>query len=642
MNGSNSKLNFRYKCQINEVNYSIQLFNIQQEKIKIMIATKNAYSDDYTEYSNIYTLIQFQEITKYFLLFETIEEIFDDLSRNIQEKNFSLSHNGNTMTLTLRIIINQKEKDVNFILDKNKIIDLSSSPKDNLNFYNNNTITSSRNYKQLSLEKSKRNIDISSINDLNNLLNDFKYRISVLETKQNNPDSNTNIENNKDNNINMYGINGDINAGLENLLIRLNNLEKENDQKNKKIEILEKKLKYYESFDKNNINNNNEKYNNNNIINSIPTYPNNYSPKNNLYTESQYNNNYDYKFQEQRQLSLTYNKNMNYNKYNNNNNEIYIKDNNKNNNINDKNYRLKQSKSEFFNKNSNYYNNNENMSLYSKETKKSNLRNTNSYNSKKISFKENNQTYPEKSTYRSNKIDNSIGNDVNSNLNSSISNISNSNNKNFKKYTDYKEKLGIPIVPRENLKKYINSRIIFTKNELRILKMKLSGGNKRIHVFFDLLYRASTDGDYEEIIEENIINKGKTLTLFYTYEGSRFGVYIHQELSTSFLKGKIFKEVPGSSFIVSLNNLRFFDISPNKTSKEGIEDYLSFGRTYYLNSNGSNWLIFTPKRNFLKKRCILGNQQGDYYDYDPEILVGKKFEYHIKDVEIFEVAIEKE
>ena len=63
MNERNKRINFRYRCKINESNYDIQLFILEQEKIKIMIDTKNAYSDEYTEYSNIYTLIQFQEIT---------------------------------------------------------------------------------------------------------------------------------------------------------------------------------------------------------------------------------------------------------------------------------------------------------------------------------------------------------------------------------------------------------------------------------------------------------------------------------------------------------------------------------------------------------------------------------------------------
>ena len=100
------------RCKINEANYDIQLFIIEQEKIKIMINTKNSYSDEYIEYSNIYTLIQFQEITNYFILFENIEEIFEDLIRTIQEKNFSIVHNGNTMTFKIKVMINKKSKDV--------------------------------------------------------------------------------------------------------------------------------------------------------------------------------------------------------------------------------------------------------------------------------------------------------------------------------------------------------------------------------------------------------------------------------------------------------------------------------------------------------------------------------------------------
>ena len=150
------------------------------------------------------------------------------------------------------------------------------------------------------------------------------------------------------------------------------------------------------------------------------------------------------------------------------------------------------------------------------------------------------------------------------------------------------------------------------------------------------------DGDYEEIIKENTYDAEKTLTLFYTYEGSRFGVYVQKRKATTFLKGKTYKEVPGTSFIVSLNNLRFFNISPNQTSKGGHEDDLCFGRTFYLNRNGSNWLIYTPKSNFLKKRCFIGNQKGEYIKFDPEILIGNKNDYHIKDIEIFHVVFEKD
>jgi hypothetical protein len=332
--------------------------------------------------------------------------------------------------------------------------------------------------------------------------------------------------------------------------------------------------------------------------------------------------------QEQRQSALTFNKNENYNKYNNHNK-----------------YRLKQSKSEIF---SNY--NNENMSLQSKEINNNNYVRNNSYNEKKISYKDN-KSYGEKDTFRSNKFNNiSYTNDINSsylktnnsNLNSTLSNYSNAKDKNFQKYLFYKEKLGIPVVPRENLKKYVNSRIFFTKNELRALKGKLSNGNKKLHIFFDLLYRASVDGDFEEIIKNNTEDKEKTLTLFYTYEGARFGVYINTKKTTSIFKGKVYKEIPGTSFIVSLNNLRFFDIEENKTSKQDIPDYLSFGRTFYLNKNSSNWLIYTPRSNFLKKKCSIGNQKSDYKFFDAELLVGNRNNYHIKDVEIFHVVFEKD
>ena len=605
----NQKLNFRYSFKMNEVTYNIQLFNILQQKIKIMVNTKNFYSDDYQEYSNTYTLIQFKEITKYYMIFENIDEIFEDLSRIIQEKKFSISHNGNTINLTIKVIIKQDPSCISFILDKDKTIDLSFQKDVPFSFNNfNNASSMSKNHEksknnQFYLYKSKRSIDISNIKELNTLLSDFKDRLTILETNQN------------QNNMNCYGNTDNMSLDLENILLRLNRLENENIKKEKKIEVLQKKLKFYESMR----NNNTEKYliNNKNILNYSNHLLENKSSTRSL------NNNFQFKTQKQNSISFI------------------MKGNNKKNN------KFKFSKSH--NNNNHYY---DNASLPSKDSKKYNhIRNTN--NNKKLLYKENNKknkSFGDKDSNKSDKINNSYSKDINngylrtnnSGLNSTMSNFSNFKDKNFKKYIYIKEKYGIPLIQREDLKKYINSRIIFTKTELKLLKTKLSGGEKKLHVFFDLLYRASIDGDYEEIIRENIINKEKMLTLFYTYEGSRFGVYIFQKMSASFLKGKKYKEVPGESFIVSLNNLKFFDISPYKTSKEGHDNFLSFGRTFYLNANGTNWLIYTPRSNFLKKRCIIGNQQGEYIDFEKEILIGNNNEYHIKDVEIFEVVFERE
>ena len=585
MDEQNKKINFRYRCKINEVNYDIQLFNLEQVKIKIMINTKNSYSDEYVEYSNIYTLIQFQEITNYYILFQSIEEIFDDIARTIQEKNFSIKHNGNTITLKIKVLINKKSRDIDFILDKTKTIDLSSQ-KD---FAYNNTLSTKNSdfykYKNNYLEKSRRNVAISDLNELNTLLSDFKDRIAVLEQTQNTqiikkeeyPTDKyiTNLMTSA--NSNFYNPNDKLILGLENIQLRLEKLENENKNKDRIIKKLEQKLRYYESLENqegyDNNDNNIENINNiNNIQNIINTSNNKHRIK----------------------KGITYTPN-----------------------------RLRKTKTDYPNnsklKSSNSFiiNNNDEASLHSRQTEK--------YNEKYSDQQTNSYAY-------------------NNDLKTNSSIFSNNSNRdiNFQRYIRYKEKLHIPIVQREDIKKFVNSRIIFTKNELRLLKTKFTQGDRHLHAFFDLLYRASKDGDYEDIVKSMTKNKEKTLTLFYTYEGARFGVYMCGKPGNSFIKGKIIKEIPGTSFMVSLNNLKFFDILPNKTSKEGEENSLCFGRTFYLNSNGSNWIINTPRNAFLKKKCIIGNRGTDYIDLDTELLVGVRDEYHLKDVEIFEVCLEKD
>ena len=205
---------------------------------------------------------------------------------------------------------------------------------------------------------------------------------------------------------------------------------------------------------------------------------------------------------------------------------------------------------------------------------------------------------------------------------------------------DKKKIKNIPIYPREKIKQYINSEIVYRKDELRLLKDTISNYNRKLHVFFDLLYRASKDGDKEIAIQDSIEENLQTLTLFHTYEGARFGVYIKREDSHTFMNDNLLKEVPGSCFIVGLNNLLIFKIYENRTSNEYFGDNLCFGRTFLKNKNGSNWIINTPQNNFLNKKCIMGNGEILFNDFNSEELVGDE-EYHLKEVEIFNVVIEK-
>jgi len=211
--------------------------------------------------------------------------------------------------------------------------------------------------------------------------------------------------------------------------------------------------------------------------------------------------------------------------------------------------------------------------------------------------------------------------------------LSTHNSKTIKKYK-------IAYHPREQIRKYVNSRIFFRKDELRLLKDKISHNNRKLHVFFDILYRASQDGDKELVIREAISDYGETLTLFYTYEGARFGVYLNREESHSIIKGRHFREIPGTCFIVGLNNLVIYQIDKNKTSNDDFKDVLCFGRTFYLNKNGTHWMICTPQNHFLEKKCIIGTGEGLFNNVNIEKLVGG-YEYHLKEVEIFSVSIER-
>ena len=203
-------------------------------------------------------------------------------------------------------------------------------------------------------------------------------------------------------------------------------------------------------------------------------------------------------------------------------------------------------------------------------------------------------------------------------------------------------KKNLPIYPKEDIRKYINSKILYRKDELRLLKDKISNYDRKLHVFFDLIYRASDNGDQANIIRDLIENEEfyETLTLFHTYEGARFGVYLKKEEVHYFMKGKVCKEVPGSCFIIGLNNMIIYQIFKNQTANNYFRDILCFGRTFLKNKNGSNWVIYTPPNNFLKQKCIMGYGESLFKHFNIEELVGNE-EYHIKEVEIFNVVIEK-
>ena len=198
----------------------------------------------------------------------------------------------------------------------------------------------------------------------------------------------------------------------------------------------------------------------------------------------------------------------------------------------------------------------------------------------------------------------------------------------------------LPMVEPEDLYKYVTSNIFYTKKELKLVKTKITKGVKGKHAFFDLLYRATDDGDYESSILTFCEGRYPQLILFHTSEGARFGVYIEKEKVKSIFGKTKYKEKPDTSFLVSLNSLKIYDIEKGEIATDNKNEKLSFGRSFYFNENGSNWFIFTPRNYFLDIKCMIGDKKSTFGNINTNEIVGPKKEYYLQDVEIFQVRIE--
>ena len=196
----------------------------------------------------------------------------------------------------------------------------------------------------------------------------------------------------------------------------------------------------------------------------------------------------------------------------------------------------------------------------------------------------------------------------------------------------------LTMAPKEDIKLYCKSKIIFTKKELKLLKDNINQDKNKYSVFFDVLYRASEDGDNVDIVKKIMEKQKRTLTLFQTEKGARFGIFVEKKLDTTILMTKYLAERAGTSFLVSLNNLEIYDIYKNYTSSE---NKLCFIKNKKKNRNGSSYAIFTPPKDFLGKICYMGDLTAFFNVDGNEDIIGEKEEYKLKEVEICKVAIEK-
>ena len=534
-----------FKCKIGYNFYFIKILLIQKH-VNIEIDSVSSINKKKVKYINDYSLSHFHEINPYFKMFTSIKEIYKNIIKIIKNKKFCIIQNqDNTLTFILKIQIHDKVRKIKLALSKCK----NSGIYNPTNIYNEN-YTDTLNYEILNL---RNKIDTLEQNQYlltysNNYLQTNKFSVAPN---------------------NEY-------SQLETIISKMNQLENENNDKNKRIEILEKQLNAYEK-----------------------------------------NNNIDEE-EEEESDDLDNDK-----KINNNKNEI--------NNINKNSFKNKKKKIRRYN-----------------SFDKANSINSN-FNHKNENLEESNNYIPNRDKSMDIKINkiktlfprhNKNNEKLKSNL--SINQLPN----NCPKIKTYIPSIklekfinSIPPAKRDkNLK--VNSKIIFTNKEVNFITQRISEGEYNIKVQLILIYRATSDGDFENAVKMKCENKLITLTLFQTMEGARFGFYIERRKKTTLKSGTKILEIPGSSFLVGLNDLVIYNVSYRQNSLFYKNDnLLCFGYCSSINNNKTKWLVNTPRNNFLGKKCLFGDKNDIYFNLKTTKIIGNNLAYHIKEVEVFEVKI---
>ena len=534
-----------FKCKIGYNFYFIKILLIQKH-VNIEIDSVSSINKKKVKYINDYSLSHFHEINPYFKMFTSIKEIYKNIIKIIKNKKFCIIQNqDNTLTFILKIQIHDKVRKIKLALSKCK----NSGIYNPTNIYNEN-YTDTLNYEILNL---RNKIDTLEQNQYlltysNNYLQTNKFSVAPN---------------------NEY-------SQLETIISKMNQLENENNDKNKRIEILEKQLNAYEK--NNNIDEEEEEESDD--LDNDKKINNNKNEINNINKNS---------FKNKKKKIRRYNS--------------FDKANSINSNFNHKNENLEES---------NNYIPNRDKSMDIKINKIKTLFPRHNKNNEKL-----------KSNLSINQLPNNCPK-----LKTYIPSIK------LEKFIN-----SIPPAKRDkNLK--VNSKIIFTNKEVNFITQRISEGEYNIKVQLILIYRATSDGDFENAVKMKCENKLITLTLFQTMEGARFGFYIERRKKTTLKSGTKILEIPGSSFLVGLNDLVIYNVSYRQNSLFYKNDnLLCFGYCSSINNNKTKWLVNTPRNNFLGKKCLFGDKNDIYFNLKTTKIIGNNLAYHIKEVEVFEVKI---
>lgn len=606
MNGNKNKEIDKYRINLkkNNINYSIIIY-VFNEKLNINIKFINSNSDEIYEFSNLYSYKQLQIKNNYFKNFTNLEQICIELDKLLKQKEIRIEEKNGKLILTIIVLINNEPNSLQFSLLQNNSNDFLS--------YKNSQYKNS----QLDNKKGKKNISLSMVKKPKEKKNynshDLKEKESVIEEMSQNNISRRAT----DDNFNAYD---KLSININRLMERISKLEYMSDDDDENILTIEDQLSKYEKSyleDDNQHGKSSKKNYENGEENKIKV------PSINIKCMSGYLNN---SFKRVSNDSINSNQINNQNSLKNSSKRTISKASS----VEMSNLRNKRKRKYiyFFKEIENYDEEEKNFLIQLKNKK---LKEKTKTRTKKKEPKEIIEKKIDDKEEDENKDKDKDETNISEEIEFSVQSINSKNSK-----------TGLPMVKRENLKQYINSRIFFTKKELKMVKKRITKGDRNLQLYLDLLYRASMDGDFEDSIISFSEGVYPQLVLFYTEDGARFGAYVEKEKYTSIFGRVSYKEIPGTSFLLSLNSLKIYNIPEGEIATDNREEKLCFGRSFLFNENGSNWFFYHPRNQFLDIKCRIGDKKSNFGEINTNEIVGTKKDYYLKDVEIFKVTVERE
>ena len=177
----------------------------------------------------------------------------------------------------------------------------------------------------------------------------------------------------------------------------------------------------------------------------------------------------------------------------------------------------------------------------------------------------------------------------------------------------------------------IDSKIItYPNNDIDFLNERLlSGKNSKKNIKYNLIYRASRDGDYTTKFQEKCKGHFHQLVCIKTTDLNIFGGYT--DIGFQSRAGGIYND--DEAFVFSFDKQKIYNI---KKGKEAIYDKSDHG-PFFGNYNDGYCIFTAQNQNLLKCTCqIYANSPFDGFTSNYELNQGKS-EFFIQELEVFEV-----